>query len=245
MLETVPKGKTGVVQTDLACAPGAVGVFLENGATLDLNGHVLDGCGVSQASGTPSNSLRINVRGPGEIRNAGAGIYLAGSLRAANLIIRDASDYGVYGGNGADAHSTLRLKDVQITGCGSFAVHGSRVVARRVTATGNGTTPGLPAIVGWNGVVGRELTVSGNTSGIFSAAGTTRINDSQITDNQTIGVQGFHVVLANSTVTGNTTVGPPTEADVVSSSRPTVRNTTCGTSLRPGQDTSWGVCTGD
>ena len=33
---TVPKGKTGVLQADLSCSPVTVGIYLENGAKLDM-----------------------------------------------------------------------------------------------------------------------------------------------------------------------------------------------------------------
>ena len=44
-----PPGQTGTLQADLSCTPSAIGVFLDNGATLAMNGHVLDGCSVAPA----------------------------------------------------------------------------------------------------------------------------------------------------------------------------------------------------
>lgn len=238
--QTVPQHKTGVLQTDLTCAPPAVGVYLDNGATLDLNGHVLDGCAVAGSTGSPTQPQRMTVLGPGEIRNAG--IYLlAGTLRVAGLTVSDAPQDGIHGGSDMQTRSTVRLKDVVVTGSGNFAIHATRVVAKGVTATGSGSV----AIVGWNGVSARDATVSGNSSGIFAAAGHVRVTDSQVTGNQSIGVQGFRVSVLRSTVTGNTTVGPPTEADLISSYAPIVKSTTCGTSLKADATASWGVCAGD
>ena len=59
--QTVPRGQMGILQADLRC-PSAVGVFLDNRATLAMNGHVLDGCFVAEAGLSPVN---IRVEGPG------------------------------------------------------------------------------------------------------------------------------------------------------------------------------------
>ena len=75
--QTIPRGKTGTLQADLSCTPSAVGVFLDNGATLAMNGHVLDGCFVAEAGLSP---VTIRVQGPGLIRNAGIQIR-SGSAR--------------------------------------------------------------------------------------------------------------------------------------------------------------------
>lgn len=245
--QTVPKGKTGVLQADLTCPANTVGVFLDDHATLDLNGHALDGCTVDAAGPSHTELRRIAVRGPGVIRNASYGITLrTGTVRVTDVDIENSTYYGIIGsGDSGDGPSTARLKRVSVSGSGFAGIQATKVIATDVTATGNGTVLGLPAIVGWGGVVGRRLTVNGNASGVYAADGRTNIVDSQITGNASIGVIGFKVSVARSTVTGNTTVGPPTEADLISSYPPKVKATTCGTSLKADGTASWGVCAGD
>lgn len=245
--QTVPKGKTGILQADLTCASPTIGVFLENHATLDLNGHVIDGCTVTAASASHTDPQRIAVRGPGVIRNATYGISLrAGTVRVTDVAIENSTSVGILGsGDFGDGPSTAKLTRVDVSGSGSAAIQATRVVAADVSVTGNGSALANPAIVGWDGVAGRRLTVTGNASGVFAADGQVKIADSQITGNDSIGVQGFRVSLSHSTVTGNTTVGPPSEADLVSSYAPRVKATTCGSSLKADGTASWGVCAGN
>lgn len=243
--QVVPKGKVGVLQTDLSCASPGVAVQLENGATLDMNGHVLDGCGVSASGPQPQ---RIAVRGPGTIRNSPYGIYLqAGSVRARDLTIEDSTYDGIVGSTGeANVRSTAHLKDVTITGSGQAAVDVTKVAGQRVTASGNAFALGVPAIIGRGGVAGVGFVVTGNASeGVFTAAGTLRLRNSQVTGNASNGVGGFKVSLAGSTVTGNNTSASANSADLVSVLPPLVKNSTCGTSLKSDLTGTWGVCTGD
>jgi hypothetical protein len=60
--QTVPKGQVGNLVADLFCSPSAAGVFLDSGAALEMNDHVLDGCFIVQAGLAP---VTISVRGPG------------------------------------------------------------------------------------------------------------------------------------------------------------------------------------
>ena len=112
--QTVPRGDTvGTLQADLSCTPSAIGVFLDNGATLAMNGHVLDGCYVARPA----------VRGPDE------GAWLRadppcrdpdpdqGTLIVRDVDIQDAQYFGIIGSPDAnDGPSNLRLRDVTVTG---------------------------------------------------------------------------------------------------------------------------------
>jgi hypothetical protein len=246
--QTVPKGQVGVVQSDLACS-SAGGVFLESGATLEMNGHVLDGCFVVGAGLSP---VRIVVRGPGTIRNAGM-VIREGSLRADDVVIEDSPSWGIIGsGDSQDGPSTLRLRNVTVTGSGFDGIRATKVVARVVTSSGNGVAPGFPGvggwgIIGWGGVTGRNLVVRDNQGeGVFST-GKVKLQDSQVTGNLWGGVVGVGIssralTLVRSTVTGNGALG---EADLVSQRLPRLRDSTCGTSLDAQAQVPWGVCAND
>ena len=47
--QTVPRGRWESCRPTSAARSSAIGVFLDNGATLAMNGHVLDGCFVAEA----------------------------------------------------------------------------------------------------------------------------------------------------------------------------------------------------
>lgn len=237
--QTVPEGQVGVLPADLVCAPPNA-VYLANGATLDLNGHVLDGCSVV-ATGFTTDTRRIGVRGPGEIRNAGVRLG-AGSVRVSDVDIYDAPDDAIRGFNG----STVRVANVTITGSGGFGINATRVAARNVTSNGNGVNELGIGIFGGGGVIGRDLTVTDNNGeGVFAFDGRTTLRDSEVTGNAYSGVFGFRVSMIRSTVTGNNTSGSPNTFDLVSSYPPRVTDSTCGTSQNSNGQGTWGVCSGD
>lgn len=75
---TVPKGETGVLQTDLDCSNDLFGVRLLRKATLDLNGHAISGGTVTFATVLGANRVNpddpteggrgnFTIVGPGEI----------------------------------------------------------------------------------------------------------------------------------------------------------------------------------
>ena len=232
--QTVPSGSVGVLPADLVCAPPNA-IYLDSNARLELNGHVLDGCDV-QATGFETDTRKISVRGPGEIRNAGVRLQ-RGALRISDVVIVDATGDGIRGGT----DSKVRADGVTVTGSEGSGISATKVDARDVTSTDNGVT----GIRGSGGVSGRNLLVSGNLEGISSAAGKTTLRYSEVTGNDYIGVIGFKLAVIGSTVTGNNPTAYPFAADVVSTIAPKVRTTTCGTSLNSNGSSSWGVCSGD
>lgn len=235
----VPSNQTGIVQTDLLCDPPGVGVHLEVGATLSLNGHVLDGCSVSAVT-SPPRAARANVVGPGEIRNASYGIALGGgTIRVRDVLITDPVVAGILGTTEAGVRSTAKLANVTVTGSGGDGVRVTKVKARDVTVSGNAGE----GIVGFGGVSGRNVVAANNgQEGVFTAAGRLALVDSQVTGNALSGVIGFAVSLTRSTATGN---GGGGGFDVVSVKPPKVRSSTCGTSSKSDLTGTWGVCTND
>ncbi|MBY0276928.1 hypothetical protein K2Z84_16440 [Candidatus Binatia bacterium] len=230
--QVVPKRRTGVVQADLVCAPGE-GIALENGATLKLDGHTLDGCSITGVGGA-TERIRIAVRGPGAIHGAGISIA-AGTLRVRDVVIQDPPLHGIYGANGVNGGpSKIDAADVQLSGSGGTGIEGTRVVVKDVTVDGF-TDHG---VVGWAKVDGKRLTVSGCGEGVFSAENV-HLRSSQVTASTAFGViANLSVELTGSTVTGNGT-------DVASQILPKLNRSTCGTSLNMQTATPWGVCSGD
>jgi hypothetical protein len=237
--ETVPPGQVGVLPADLVCAPPST-ILLENNARLELNGHVLDGCHV-RATGFDTESRKITVRGPGEIRNASV-ILNNGLLRISDVVIVDAVGDGIRGGT----DSKIRADNVTVTGSEGHGIYATKVDARDVTSTDNGTGGLGVGIRGHGGVSGRNLVVSGNDEGVSSSAGKTTIRYSEVTGNEGIGVIAFKLTVIGSTLTGNNPSAAPFAADLVSAVAPKVKTTTCGTSLQSnGGETPWGVCSDD
>lgn len=237
--QTVPKNGEGVLQADLVCPPPAgdeaipVGVALEDGARLDLNGHTLDGCSI-QGTGFATEPLKIGVRGPGEVHNAGIDIG-AGTLRVRDVVIVDPPNWGILGLNGLNGGpSTLKLKDVTITGATGVGVEATRVIAKDLSVSGSGSH----GIVGWESVNATRAVVTGSTEGIFSAE-SIRLRDSEVTGNTSFGViANLTISIARSNVTGNGT-------DLASQIVPRVKASTCDTSLNMQTMLPWGVCAGD
>jgi hypothetical protein len=237
---TVLRGDVGVLVADLVCA-SSVGVYLDDGATLDLNGHTMDGCTVASASGSATLPQRISVRGPGEIRNAVSGIVIrAGVIRVQDVVIRDCQ-WGILGsGDFDDGPSLIRATRVTVTGSTFAGIQATKVKVRTVTSSDN---PG-GGIVGWASLAARDVIANDNGQGGLFTNGRLKVRDSVVTGNVDSGVYGFRVSVSGATITGNAT-GPQPAADVVSSYPPVVKATTCGTSLNANGLSSWGVCTDD
>lgn len=244
--EIVPAGAVGIVNHDLVCDPPMVGVQLESGAKLFLNGKLLDGCSVSVASPSPTERQRIKVFGPGEIRNAG--IHLrAGTLRVNDVVITDAPLYGIVGsGDAGDGPSKVNLSNVTITGSAFRGVSATNVRVRNVTANNNGVTLTGSGIWAPGGLRGRGLIATGNSNaGAMAVSGRVKLREAQLTDNGCIGIAGEKMLLVNSTVTGNDQANLGC-VDVVSGLAPRLRNTTCGTSSDANLPANtWGVCSND
>ena len=242
--QTVPRGQVGVLQADLSCAPSALGVFLDDGATLEMNGHALDGCFVG---GAGLSRVDIAVHGPGLIRHAGIAIR-QGTLRARDVAIQDSPSFGIIGsGSSEDGPSTLRLQHVTVTVSGLDGIVATKVVARDVTSSGNGVAALGWGVIGWGGVKGRNLIVSGNNAeGVFSNVRVT-LRDAQVTGNArggviSVGISRSALTIMRSTVTGN---DAQDGADLASQRKPRVRDSTCGSSLDVQAQVPWGVCAND
>jgi hypothetical protein len=246
--QTVLRGDPGVLGADLVCSPPRVGIHLENGAALHLNGHVLDGCTVAAASPSQTAPQRITVYGPGTIRNAGISLR-AGRLRVRDVVIENAPTWAIIGsGDSADGPSSVAAVDVTVTGSGFAGIQATKVIARGVTSTGNGTVgPPGQGIIAWAGLKGRNVTVTDNAAeGIFVSWGPLRVRGAVVTGNAGSGVVGDpSIKISHSTVTGNNTGGDPFAADVVSQVLPKLKNSTCGTSLDAQLQQPWGICTDD
>lgn len=244
---TVIGGDLGVLVADLVCPTPSVGVYLDDGATLDMNGHTMDGCSIGAASGSATVPQRITVRGPGEIRNAGAGVSIrAGVIRISDVVIRDCT-FGLSGsGDFDDGPSLIRASNVTVTGSDFMGIVATKVKVRTVTSSNNGRTGVFPGggIVGWASLSARDVIANDNGGGGLFSNGKLKARDSVVMGNVDIGVYGFRVALSGSTVTGNATGAQP-GADVVSSYPPVVKMTTCGTSLNANGLSTWGVCTDD
>jgi hypothetical protein len=244
--QVVVGGDVGILQNDLVCSPPSVGVFLNDGSQLLLNGHALDGCAVVASSPSQTDPQRISVRGPGEIRNAGYGV----SLRAGVLRIRDVTitncTHGIIGsGDANDGPSTVRATNVTVTGSEFMGIRATKVKARNVTASDNGLLGTFPGggIVGWALVSGKDVTANNNGGeGVFTN-GRLKLKDSTANGNVYSGALGLRVAISGSTLTGNATTEPG--ADIVSSYTPVVKTTTCGTSLNTNGLSTWGVCAND
>lgn len=167
-----------MLPADLVCAPPNA-IYLDSNARLELNGHALDGCDV-QATGFETDTRKLFVHGPGEIRNAGVRLH-RGLLRISDVVIVDATGDGIRGGTA----SKVRADGVTVTGSEGSGITATKVDARDVTSTDNGVT----GIRGSGGVNGRNLLVSGNLEGISSAAGKITLRYSEVTGNDYVGVR--------------------------------------------------------
>jgi hypothetical protein len=130
----------------------------------------------------------------------------------------------------------LAASDVTSYGNGGAGVHAiGKLVANGVVAYGN-VGQGLFAV---RRLEGTGVTATGNGIGVESF-GSIDLSDLTATDNTySYGVFARRVRLTDSTVTGNAQI------DIRSRSLPRLENTTCGTSVRDPDQTTWGVCAND
>jgi hypothetical protein len=233
---TVPKGQDGVLQADLSCSPTTPGILLENGAKLDMNGHTLDGCGISRGGVSPA---RIKVYGPGTIKNAGVELR-GGKLIISDVTIQDAPYWSIYGDRDVfNPPSFVKAKRVTITGnAANSHIRATKVSAQDVSVDG-GASVGIEA----GSFSGRRVQVTNNgANGIESPGGALRASDLTVTGNACGGVAGLKVTVKNGTITGNLS-GAPDCADVYSGYPPRLVRVTCDKSSDLNlPSTPWGVC---
>lgn len=239
---TVPAGEVGVLQADVSCAGAFVGVRLDNGAQLQLNGHSLSGTlgGASnEAALVQCGGKRCAVTGPGELFGSnGAAIGLAnGRLVVSGGVSIHDCRRGIRGTPSDSFNSKVLLTDVTIDGIAEEGVWADVIKATGVSVTDarlgiaghslKATSVSLAnnATSGWLGdkVAARGLVANGNGD---------------------CGVRSIRAKLVDSDVTGND--GLNVGGDVCTVRRPRVVNTTCGKSVALGQAVSdWDVCSGD
>jgi hypothetical protein len=162
--------------------------------------------------------------------------------------------YGITGSTAAEANGLARvfldhvhLHDLLYDGVGVATLIASEVVATNNGGQGLGAANTLKAlnVVATNNVHGHGLFAGTNLKGVnvtstdnYSGAEawrTLKLANAQVIGNTFSGVAGTRVQLSDSTVTGNGFV------DVLSRTRPVLKNTTCNRSL-DFNDMSWGVC---
>jgi hypothetical protein len=251
--QSVPAGESGVLQADLDCSTSPIGVYVEGGASLQLNGHAITG-----AHHDPLGSLGVAcpagcvVTGPGEVAGFDVGVtatnilevndldvhdcgvgVTAPRIRAANVTSNDNADFGF-------GFELLRGTGVTANGNGEYGFYGPHLVATALTANGN-TEAGLSI---FEGMRGTNVAVSGNgTYGM--AVGRLVATGLTVTGNADVGIYATALRLRDSDVTGNNGFG--SGIDLVTDKPPRLLRTACGKSLRPPSPeapfpTGWGVC---
>lgn len=222
--------------------------------------------GAKKPDGTGRGNFRIV--GPGEISgtsqdyNAPRGTSACVQVNDGRVMISGGAGtvdvhgcvYGVLGSRGVTpngkAHVSLDhvdLHDLLFDGAAVGALDASDVSATNNGGQGLGASKTLKAhnvaarnnlhghgLFAGTNLMASSIEVTGNYDGA-EAWKTLKVSDATVTGNALSGVAGAHVIVIDSTVTGNVAV------DVLSRSRPVVKNTTCGTSL-DFNSVSWHVC---
>jgi hypothetical protein len=217
--QVVPANQIGVLQVDLTtCPSSAVGVFLQDRATLDLNGHTI----ASGAVGVRCMDRRCTVHGPGDIHGTGLDGILAqhdnARVHVLDVQVHDNSSGGVVADG---AKPRIDLTRVQLHGnvVGAEVGYRGRIFGEDVDASNNHG----------NGIVAaaryrfERLTLIGTTAGPSGGDG--------------LVCQFGTGVIIDSTVIGSA------GADLATFKKPKLVRSTCGTSrhVAPGGAT-WGVC---
>lgn len=223
--QTVPAGEVGVLTADLSCIGDVAGVTLNDGATLEMSGHTINGGTV----GIYCYPFSCTVHGPGEVTGATTGI----SAFHSEALLRKSR------------HSSLTITGVNVhDNLGEGIHHESlgKLVLTDVTANAN-TQNGISTR---GTVIGTNVTVNDNGRlAIMADLGKVTIVGLNATGNAA-GFPGTPAVsvgrkklrLENSNVTGNNGL------DLATRVKPFLINTTCEHSLKPNGKT-WGVCSLD
>ena len=120
-----------------AFPPGAstsVGIYMGQGAWLQMDHHSVSGAFIGILSGTASGtgSGKMTITGPGAIFGNQQGIVYPTSLKASGISLHDNVMAGIV------ATKRVRLENVVGRNNGMLAGAGKRLTATGVTATGNG-----------------------------------------------------------------------------------------------------------
>lgn len=245
--EVVPAGEVGVLQADLTCGPA---IMVEEGATLDLNGHMLNMSSGAVGVLCGGDCVVTSSVGTGTIVGPDPGGESCGQLccgilgyrttRASNLTI-SAFSSGIL---------SRRLEAAHVSASNNLrGLEARSALLDNVTANDNSEvgviTEDSPSLIRMtdstvSGNGGAGITIGGTRGGRLNAVGVT------ITNNGCVGVvarERKHVRLADSQVTGHA-------IDLETAKRPQVSDTACGTSshLTGGGcavNGPWGVCAND
>jgi hypothetical protein len=234
--QVIPPGETADLIADLDCptAPPSgtlqelSAVYLDRGARLRLNGFTLSGNHTGVGCGS-----RCAVEGPGTIRGHALGIVSYGSTRVAGVVFRENGQTAIY----VLGARRLRATDVAILDAdGLVAIIAHNLKAERLTI--ENCWYGISAIK----MTGSDITMTGCGQRGFGG-GSVRATRLTATDNGGPGIHAERVVLSDSVLTGNDTLG--SGVDLRSDRFPRLENTTCGRSERGETGVSFGVCLND
>jgi len=238
--QEVPAGATAVLDADLNCIGASTAVFLDDGASLDLQGHLLYAGIDGVLCGTPDDCAR-------------SATCKRGSCTVMNGTIRGGPAFGP---SAALRGDRLTAIGVTFTENGEFALVGRRITLTDVIID----RPVLAPLAARGRVSATNVQVLGPTSGSFFSR--TRIDMVNSYSESTVEARTVHLVsstvtlapggviawrarLENSTVRGNNRLACFECADLVTSRRPLLDATSfCEHSLRRSGGT-WGVCSLD
>src|SRR5215831_11255933 len=175
--QSIPSGETGVLQSDLDCTAAEIGVYLEGGASVSLNGHTITGAhrDVPGSVGIACPAS-CTVAGPGQVVGFDAGVFAANALQVRDLDVHDCGDgvrashlfaVNVTANNNSEAGfgaEFMRGFGVTANGNGEYGFYGPHVIATDMTANGNGEA-GLAV---FESMRATKVTVSG--SGTYGVA---------------------------------------------------------------------------
>lgn len=214
--QTVPDGETGDLANDLVCG-STIGVFLREGATLNLNGFSIVGpgpdfmdpsqdfqgyySGVFCGSLSGENFARCTINGPGEISNFNAGINAA-TTRA--VTVNDVTVRENRGGLAAPWATKTVLTNVVANDNLSTGILATNLFGTAIEASNNGL----------DGILAARIRVTGLTATGNGGSGITPVNflrparlvDSTLTGNNGLG-QGYDIVWVRGVRLVNTRCG--------------------------------------
>jgi len=254
--QSIPSRETGVLQSDLDCTAAEIGVYLEGGASVSLNGHTITGAhrDVPGSVGIACPAS-CTVAGPGQVMGFDAGVFAANALQVRDLDVHDCGDgvrashllaVNVTANNNSEAGfgaEFMRGFGVTANGNGEYGFYGPHLIATDMTANGNGEA-GLAV---FESMRATNVTVSG--SGTYGVATGRLVGTGLvITGNADVGIYATSLKLRDSDVSGNN--GYALGIDLQVDRAPRLRRTRCGKSLQsPSAEapfpTSWGICTDD
>jgi hypothetical protein len=225
--QTVASKDTGILVADLTCPSSAVGVFLQDKATLDLGGHTLTGGEVQCLSSCTIVDGTVAQVNPFAAVFVGTGPNNHSKFVAKDLTVRDS-------GEGIETQvRKLYLTNVNASNnvnAGIFTIAAKTLRGTNVTVNDNGGT----GISFGNAFSGAALKITGLTA--------TGNGQSGLINN------GKRTVLINSTLTGNQFgpfPGDPTLVDIATANNtrcPKLVNTVCDHSFT---DPPCHICSGD